>query len=88
MHNDETPTDAGWFERPRNINLLIAGYGIVCAATVLAQFLFEPHGEFALEKSFGFHAWFGFLSFIAIVYAGRFLRIFVGRKEDYYDHDR
>lgn len=85
MHDKETPSDASWFEQPRNINRMSAGLAIVCAATVLAQLCYHPHGHFALEDSFGFHAWFGFLAFVAVVYLGRGLRIIVGRKEDYYD---
>jgi hypothetical protein len=88
MSDHETPTEKSWFERPRNINLMIAGLAIVCAATVVAQLFFEPHGHFTLEDSFGFQAWFGFVAFVVIVYLGRGLRLLVGRKEDYYDDVR
>ena len=53
---------------------------------VLADLFYEnPHPHFELETSFGFQAWFGFVSFVAVVFLGRFLRLFVRREEDYYD---
>ena len=61
---------------------------IVCVATVVVQFYYEPHGHFSWEDSFGFYAWFGFVAFVVIVYLGRGLRLIVGRKEDYYGDDR
>ena len=88
MPDHETPNDASWFERPRNINLMIAVLVIVCAGTVLAQRFCHPHGHFPLEDSFGFQAWFGFVAFVVIVFLGRALRMIVGREEDYYDNDR
>jgi hypothetical protein len=88
MPDHETPTDASWFQRPRNINLMISVLAVVCAGTVLAQLVYHPHGHFPLEETFGFHAWFGFVTFVVIVYLGRGLRLIVGRKEDYYDNDR
>jgi len=88
MPNHETPTDASWFERPRNINLMIAVLLIVCTGLVLAELFYPPHGHFPLEETFGFQAWFGFVAFIVIVYLGRGLRMIVRREEDYYDNDR
>ena len=78
--------DESWFERPRNINLLITLLCIVCAGLVLADLFYEnPHPHFPIETTFGFQAWFGFVAFVAVVFLGRFLRRFVRRDEDYYD---
>jgi hypothetical protein len=88
MKDHETPTDASWFERPRNINLMIATLVIVCAGLVLAELFYHPHGHFPLEETIGFHAWFGFVAFVVIVFLGRALRQIVGREEDYYDDDQ
>jgi hypothetical protein len=103
MHHDNNnanPTspvnDKSWFER--NVNLVIAGLVVACAATLIAQAMFrfellglhrlfsEEHpAHFELESVFGFQALFGFVAFVAVVFLGRFLRIFVKRNEDYYD---
>lgn len=87
VQNDHPPSrDSSWFERPRNINLLIALLCIVCAGLVLADLFYEnPHPHFPIESSFGFQAWFGFVAFVAVVFLGRLLRLIVRRDEDYYD---
>ncbi|WP_417732331.1 hypothetical protein [Rosistilla oblonga] len=86
-HKSNQVTDPpSWFERPRNINAMIAGLVIVCLLLVVADLFYtNPHPHFDLETSFGFQAWFGFVSFVVIVFLGRILRMIVGRKEDYYD---
>lgn len=81
----EAPTQSR-IERPRNITAMIAGLGLVCLGLVLADLAYEnPHPHFEIESSFGFHAWFGFLAFVVIVFAGRVLRVIVSRPEDYYE---
>ena len=88
QHPSDHPAagDQSWFERPRNVNLLIALLFAVCAGLVLADLFYEnPHPHFPIETSFGFQAWFGFVAFVAVVFLGRFLRLIVRRDEDYYD---
>lgn len=81
--------DKGWFER--NVNLLIVGLVIACAATLGAQAYYGAdffHGHpphFDEESIFGFEALFGFVAFGSVVFLGRLLRLIVMRKEDYYD---
>lgn len=83
------PSDASWFERPVNITKMIIGLEAACIVAVLADFFYtNPHPHFGIEKSFAFQAWFGFVTFIVIVFLGRVLRLFVSRPEDYYDRDR
>ena len=86
-HKSTQVTDPpSWFERPRNINAMIAGLVIVCGLLVVADLFYtNPHPHFDIETSFGFQAWFGFVSFVVIVFLGRILRMIVGRKEDYFD---
>lgn len=83
--------DLSWLER--NVNLLIVALVVACAATLAAQAyygadLFHDHpAQFPPENVFGFEALFGFVAFIGVVFLGRLLRLFVMRKEDYYDSD-
>ena len=80
------PADPSWFERPKNINLLIWCLVGVCAVLVLADLVYpNDHPHFNVEKFFGFQAWFGFAAFVGVVFIGRFLRLIVKREEDYYD---
>jgi len=62
-------------------------YFIIVLALLLliAEFIFHRHGETNIEDIIFFPAIFGFLAFIFIVFAGILLRMFVMKKEDYYD---
>ena len=88
--NDESQKrESSWLER--NVNLFIAGLVAACVGTLVAQLVYTPMfdehhpAHFEVETFFGFEAIFGFVSFVAVVYLGRFLRLFVKRDEDYYD---
>lgn len=59
---------------------------VVVAILLLGlEFLIHRHGVFAAEESFMFPAIFGFLAFLFIVQIGKWLRLMIMRKEDYYD---
>ena len=81
--------DSSWFER--NVNTIIVGLVIACAATLLAHPIiglgYDEHhpAHFPQETWFGFEAAFGFVAFVAVVFLGRALRLIVKRPEDYYD---
>lgn len=86
--NHPSSTDASFFDKPRNINLMIGVLVVLCLATVLADLFYtNPHAHFDIETTFGFQAWFGFLAFVIIVFLGRAMRLIVKRPEDYYDPD-
>ncbi len=93
MKTTTTPNDPSWLERPRNIRKMIIALVVICAALALADLFYSnPHSHFQIETTFAFQAWFGFVSFVVIVFLGRLLRLFVSRPEDYYerrehDHD-
>jgi uncharacterized membrane protein YbhN (UPF0104 family) len=78
--------ESSWFEQPKNINRMIAGLVLFSILLVLSELLYtNEHIHFAWEEIWGFHAWFGFVAFVVIVFLGRVLRMFVSRKERYYD---
>jgi len=88
-HSHRVPTDASWFERRENVRKIIIALVVVCVVLVLAEFFYtNHHPHFGIESSFAFQAWFGFVTFVVIVFLGRFLRLIVSRPEDYYDRDR
>ena len=57
----------------------------VCALAVAADLLLHKHGEFAFETWFAFHAWYGFICIVFLVFGARVLRALVSRPEDYYE---
>ena len=89
-----SPGDQSWFEK--NVNLIMIGLVIACVLTLVAQVVaplvgfplyddhHHPHFP-GVEDFFGFQAAFGFVSFVVVVFLGRFLRLIIKRGEDYYD---
>jgi hypothetical protein len=74
-----------WLVRPRTIRALWLVFAAVLAATVLVEFATRMHGEFDLDESFGFNAWFGFASCVALVLVAKLLGLLVKRRDTYYD---
>ena len=57
----------------------------ICVLRVLADFGYHKHGHYGFEEIPGFHAAFGFVSFVFLVLSATQLRKLVMRGEDYYD---
>ena len=49
------------------------------------EFVIHRHSVFGVEESFMFPAIYGFVAFLFIVQIGKWLRLMIMRKEDYYD---
>ena len=58
---------------------------IIGVLAVLADLTYEKHGHLPIENWIGFHAAYGFISCVALVFAARGLRRILMRDEDYYD---
>jgi hypothetical protein len=70
--------------RPGAVRALWIVFLAVLAITVAAELLVHLHPRFRLERWFGFHAAWGFLSCVAMVLFANFLGIFLRRPDDYY----
>lgn len=75
----------GWFERRENQNRLWYGLLAFCGVLTISEFLYEHHPHFPIEEIPEFFEVFGFIAFVFIVFAGKFLRTIIMRDEDYYD---
>lgn len=80
-----TVDDKHWLVRPRTIRLLWVGFGVILALTVVAGLFVHQHVYFGIEDSFGFFAWYGFVTCVAMVVLAKLLGIFLKRPDDYYD---
>ena len=58
---------------------------IVAISLVILEFVIHRHGEIAAEDFPIFPAIYGFLAFLFIVQVGKWLRLMIMRREDYYD---
>jgi hypothetical protein len=87
----KTPGDQGerryWLDDPQNVTKIVWTLVGVCVVLLLATFLYESHGAFAIERLFGFYALFGFVAYVALIFMAKRLRAVLMRPEDYYDRD-
>jgi len=79
------PEKKYWLDNPGNVRkILYALYG-VWVLLVLADLVYEKETHFPVEGWFGFFGIFGLLACGGLVLASKVLRVFLKRKEDYYD---
>lgn len=74
-----------WLVRPDTVRRLWIAMIVLLALVVLAQILWHVHGEFGIDESFGFHAWYGLATCTALVLIARALGFVLKRKDTYYD---
>lgn len=74
-----------WLVRPATIRVLWIVFALVLAATVLADLFIAHHPFFGFDGTFGFGAWFGFLSCVVLIVFARTLGALLKRPDDYYD---
>lgn len=77
--------DIHWLCRPNTIKWLWRGGIAILVLTVSLEFFLHPHASFWIDGTFGFNAWFGFLSCVGMVVFAKLLGIFLKRKDTYYD---
>jgi hypothetical protein len=75
--------DKSWIER--NVDLIFRVLVGFCVLLVALELVYEHHPHFIVDGWPAFYAIFGFVSFVFIVFAGKWLRRLIMRDEDYYD---
>ena len=78
------PAGGSRISRPGTIRALWIVFIVVLALTVAAELLVHLHPRFRLERWFGFHAAWGFLSCVGMVLFANLLGLFLRRPDDYY----
>ena len=74
-----------WLVRPGTIRLLWMIFAVILVVTVTADMFIHHHAWFGLDGTFGFGAWFGFVSCIAMVVFAKALGAVLKRRDTYYD---
>ena len=78
-------SDDHWLVRPETITLLWrVGLGIL-ALTVLGDLVVSHHPHFGIDGTFGFAAWYGFVSCVVLVAFAKGLGALLKRPDTYYD---
>jgi hypothetical protein len=81
---DRDPDDH-WLVHPGTVGVLWAVFAAILTALVLADLLVEHHPLFGLDGIFGFAAWYGFASCVALVLFAKALGAILKRPDSYYD---
>jgi len=86
---DTAPPDKSadhWLARDATIRMLWRTSIAVLALLVALDLVVEHHPHFGLDGTFGFGAWFGFLSCVVLVVFAKGLGAFLKRPDTYYDN--
>ena len=81
---NEHATDSHWLTSPKAIRRLWIAFAVVLTVTVELEIWVSIEGKFTLDGGFGFGAWYGFLSCVAMVLVARALGWWLKRSEGYY----
>lgn len=79
------PDSDHWLVRPGTIRLLWIIFIIILAGTVALDFVVKHKPYFGIDGTFGFGAWFGFASCVALVLFAKGLGLILKRRDTYYD---
>jgi len=82
------PENPHWLDQPRNVRRLWRGFIAVLALTVMTEAFVHLHPGFRVEGIFGFNAWFGLLSCLAMIGVAKALALLLRRPDSYYDSAR
>jgi len=79
-----------WLYRPENRPKLWVLLVLIVVLALSASLVIHPHAHFpgsgfVLDASFGFYAWYGFVTCAAMVAVAKILGIFLKRPDTYYD---
>lgn len=74
--------------RPRTIRGLWIGFAVILTALVLGDFLVHGHPGFGVDGTFGFYAWYGLGTCVAMVLVAKALGLVLKRSDTYYDSGR
>lgn len=77
--------DDRWLTRESTIRRLWIAFAAALIALVLMDLFVQHHPHFGVDGFFGFGAWFGFASCVALVLAAKALGWMLERPDTYYD---
>jgi len=77
--------DDHWLTRESTIKRLWGVFAIMLVIIVLLDLMIDHHAYFGLDGTFGFGAWFGFLSCVVLIVGAKGLGSVLKRPDTYYD---
>jgi hypothetical protein len=79
------PDSDHWLTRPATIRRLGVVFILALVVLVALDLVVAHHPRFGVDGTFGFGAWFGFVSCVALVVLAKALGAFLKRPGTYYD---
>ena len=76
-----------FFDKPRNIQLVLKIFYASCVALLLLDFVIHRHVYHGWENLWGFYPIYGFVGCVVLVLIAKWMRTFLMRSENYYDED-
>lgn len=74
------------FDKPQNIKIVLGILYALCVIIFFADRFVTKKTYFFFEKSMGFYAVYGFISYVCLVFIAKYIiRPLIMRKENYYD---
>jgi fucose permease len=73
------------FDNPKNVRRLLRFFYVSLLVLFLSDIFVHYHHGFPWEKYLGFHAVYGFISCVLLIFIAKVLRLIVMRPENYYD---
>ena len=73
-----------WLVRPGTVRGLWIGFAVVLAGLVLGDLLIHPHAGFGIDGTFGFYAWYGLGTCVAMVLFAKGLGVVLKRPDHWY----
>jgi len=74
-----------WLVRPGTVRGLWIGFAVVLAGLVLGDLLIHGHPAFGIDGTFGFYAWYGLGTCVAMVLFAKGLGMALKRPDTWYD---
>ena len=79
--------ESHYLYRKSTVLALTVLIGVICSILLVLDLFLPRHAHFDFEHSFGFYSLTGFVSYVLIVQAAKWLRKLVQRDRGYYDTD-
>jgi hypothetical protein len=85
LGNNELPNQTAFFDKPRNVNILMYSFYAICIVLVALEFVVHRHVYLSFDKIPAFYAIYGFGACVVLVVIAKLMRHVVMRGEHYYD---
>lgn len=82
---DQTPDENTFFDKPRNVDIILKVFYVICALLVIFDFVVHRHIYVSFEEIPAFYAIYGFVACVVLVVLAKLMRKVLMRDETYYD---